>query len=72
MFNMARAPLSLHSPVSLVCHDAGAANLIFAWIREWAEKGLLDQYEFRLFIKGPAEKAWQLEPVPLLQMQLHT
>jgi hypothetical protein len=72
MLNTTALPLALRSPVAVVCHDAGAANLVLAWLREWAEAGLLDQHEFVLLLKGPAEKAWQLEPVPLLQMQLHT
>jgi hypothetical protein len=72
MLDISELPSSLHSPVAVVCHDAGAANLVFAWLREWVEAGLLNQYEFRLLLQGPAEKAWQLEPLPLLQMQLHT
>ncbi len=72
MFDMSQPPSSLQSPVSVVCHDAGAANLVFAWLREWAQAGLLDNFEFKLLLQGPAKKAWQLEPVPLLQMQLHT
>ena len=72
MLDMSEPPSSLQSPVSVVCHDAGAANLVFAWLREWAEAGLLDKHEFKLLLEGPAIKAWQLEPLPLLCMQLHT
>ena len=72
MLNTNALPIALRSPVSVVCHDAGAANLVFAWLREWAEAGLLDKHEFKILLQGPAKKAWQLEPVPLLQMQLHT
>jgi len=72
MLDISEPPPSLQSPVAVVCHDTGAANLVFSWLREWAEAGLLDQYEFRLLLQGPAEKAWQLAPVPLRQMQLHT
>ena len=72
MLNTTALPIALRSPVAVVCHDAGAANLVFAWLREWAEAGLLDKHEFKLFLEGPAIKAWQLGPVPLLQMQLHT
>ena len=72
MLNTTALPIALRSPVAVVCHDAGAANLVFAWLREWAEAGLLDKHEFKLLLKGPAIKAWQLGPVPLLQMQLHT
>jgi len=72
MLNTTALPIALRSPVAVVCHDAGAANLVFAWLREWAEAGLLDQHEFRLLLQGPAEKAWRLEPVQLPKLQLHT
>ena len=72
MFDMSEPPSSLQSPVSVVCHDAGAANLVFAWLREWAQAGLLDKFEFKLLLQGPAKKAWQLEPLPLFRIQLHT
>jgi len=72
MINITLTPIPLKSPVAVVCHDAGAANLVFAWLREWTEAGLLDKHEFKLMLQGPAKKAWQLEPLPLLQIQLHT
>ena len=72
MLNTTALPIALRSPVAVVCHDAGAANLVFAWLREWAAVGLLDQHEIRLLLQGPAEKAWQLESVPLLQIQSRT
>jgi hypothetical protein len=72
MTNMAFPPSTLKSPVCVVCHDAGATNLIFAWLRAWAETGKLDEFEFKLCLSGPAEKIWQLYPVPLPYMQLHT
>lgn len=65
-------PFSFHSPVTVVCHDAGAANLVFAWLRDWARCGLLDQHEFRLVLQGPALVAWQAQAVALPNMQLHT
>lgn len=65
-------PATLQSPVAVVCHDAGAAHLIFAWLRHWCEAGLLDQHHFKLVLQGPAQKAWQHHPVPLPQVQLHT
>jgi hypothetical protein len=65
-------PAKLQSPVAVVCHDAGAAHLIFAWLRHWCEAGLLDQHHFKLVLQGPAEKAWQHHPVPLPLVQLHT
>ena len=72
MLNTTALPIALRSPVAVVCHDAGAANLVFAWLREWAEAGLLNKHEFKLLLERPAKKAWQLDPLPLLQMQLHT
>jgi hypothetical protein len=65
-------PTSLQSPVAVVCHDAGAAHLIFAWLLHWCESGLLAKHSFKLVLQGPAEKAWQHHPVPLPQVQLHT
>jgi len=64
-------PLTLTSPVSLVCHDAGAANLIFAWLSDWAKTGLLQQFEFNIMLQGPAEKIWHLNPVSLHKKQFH-
>lgn len=69
---MRRQLASLKSPVTVVCHDAGATNLIFAWLRAWAETGKLDEFEFKLCLSGPAEKIWQLNPVPLPHMKLQT
>ena len=65
-------PSSLRSPVSVVCNDAGAANLIFAWLHEWVKKDLVAQYEFGLLLKGPAKNIWQHEPIPLAHLKLHT
>jgi len=62
-------PLLLKSPVAVVCHDAGAANLVFAWLREWTDAGLLKHYDFKLFLQGPAKKIWLDSPVPLPSMQ---
>jgi len=71
MTNNLVLPSILKSPVSVVCHDAGAANLVFAWLRKWAETGLLDEHEFNVFLQGPAQKTWQNNPVPLPKMKLH-
>lgn len=62
----------LKSPTAVVCHDAGAANLVFAWLRDWAHRGLLDHHEFRLVLQGPAQVAWQAQALALPLMQLHT
>lgn len=72
MSSLGVVPFSLKSPVTLVCHDAGAANLIFAWLADWSKYGLLHRFEFKLCLRGPAEKIWKLNPVPLPQMQWHT
>lgn len=48
----------LVSPVVVVCHDAGAAHLIFAWLHDWAKSNLLNMREFRFVLKGPAEIVW--------------
>ena len=65
-------PFSFQSPVAVVCHDAGAANLVFAWLRDWAYSGLLEQHEVRLVFQGPAQVAWQVQALALPNMQLHT
>lgn len=65
-------PTTLQSPVAVVCHDAGAAHLVFAWLRYWCEAGLLDHHHFKMVLQGPAEKAWQQHPVPLPHVVLHT
>jgi hypothetical protein len=43
----------LRSPLAVVCHDAGATNLIIGWLRKAA--GL----QFRAHINGPALPLWQ-------------
>ena len=64
-------PTTLQSPVAVVCHDAGAAHLVFAWLRHWFEAGLLDRHHFKMVLQGPAEKAWHHHPVPLPHVVLH-
>jgi hypothetical protein len=49
-------------PLAVVCHDAGAANLVFAWLREMARAGA-DISQWRMCLDGPALKLWQLEPI---------
>ena len=46
-----KAPV-LASPLAVVCHDAGACNVILPWL---AQPGL----ELRAFMQGPAEKLWR-------------
>jgi len=43
----------LPSPLAVVCHDAGAANLILAWLDETALPGV------RTVMEGPAARLWE-------------
>ena len=58
--------------MAVVCHDAGAANLIFAWLRQWAHLGVLGQHECRLVLEGPALAVWRAQAFTLPHMQLHS
>jgi len=42
----------LISPVAVVAHDSGAANLIISWLKKWNEP-------VRPYMEGPAEKLWK-------------
>jgi len=42
----------LASPLAVVCHDAGATNLILPWLD-------LDRVNVRAYLQGPAETLWQ-------------
>ena len=44
----------LGTPFAVVCHDAGAANIVIAWINA---EGLVTSA--RPFMRGPAEKIWR-------------
>lgn len=47
-------PISfLKFPLAIVCHDAGAANLIIGWLRE------APVFELRPHMQGPALNVWQ-------------
>ncbi len=48
----------LPTPLALVCHDAGAANLIFSWIRMSMATYPEEMRNWHLLLKGPAEKLW--------------
>ena len=61
----------LRSPVVVVCHDAGAANLIFAWLRDWAASGLLDSHQFRLVLAGPTLDLWHAQVSALPHAEFH-
>ena len=39
-------------PLAVVCHDAGSANVIIAWLNSY--KG-----DFRVCMEGPARKIWK-------------
>ena len=40
------------SPLAVVCHDAGSANVIIAWLKSY--KG-----DFRVCMEGPAKEIWK-------------
>lgn len=42
------------TPLLVACHDAGAANLIFAWLRQWIEARSLSTTDLLLVLEGPA------------------
>lgn len=56
MFSITRGfvMLDLASPTAVVCHDAGAANLIFGWLKV---EGAITA---RAFMQGPAANLWRL------------
>jgi hypothetical protein len=39
-------------PTAVVAHDAGAANLIIAWLKDW-------EWPVRACVQGPARKLWE-------------
>jgi hypothetical protein len=43
-------------PIAIVCHDAGAANIVFSWLRELANGRPEVLCEYRIFVDGPAQK----------------
>lgn len=44
--------IDLPSPLAVVCHDAGATNLILPWLKDW-------QGELRPVMMGPAATSWK-------------
>ena len=51
----------LERPVAVVCHDAGAANIILSWLSAAGLDGC------RIYLKGPAAQLWSLRlPVSAL------
>jgi len=43
----------LPTPLAVVCHDAGAANVILPWLRPRS-------FQVRAVMRGPAERLWRL------------
>ena len=60
--------LDLSVPVAVVCHDAGAANIILAWMRAHAATYPQAARDWRLLLQGPAAKLWTERSVPLVHM----
>ena len=52
----------LDAPLAVVCHDAGAANLIFSWLRAMA-RAHTETGAWRLCLAGPALRLWQQAPL---------
>lgn len=55
----------LPTPLAIVCHDAGAANIIFAWMRDLACAGQIAPGQWRLFLEGPAAALWKQVPLDI-------
>jgi len=60
--------LDLPTPLALVCHDAGAANLVFAWMRMEAAVQPDVIKNWRLLVEGPAEKLWVENGLPQVRL----
>jgi len=60
--------LDLPTPLALVCHDAGAANLVFSWIR--TEMAIQPDAikDWRLLVQGPAARLWSENNVPQIHL----
>jgi hypothetical protein len=52
----------VEAPLAVVCYDAGATNLVFAWLRTMADAGA-DACQWRLSLEGPALRLWQQSPI---------
>ncbi len=53
--------LNLTATTSVVCHDAGAANVILAWIRAQRD------CNWRITMQGPAAKIWLAQDIPIAE-----
>mgnify|MGYP001285221232 CR=1 FL=1 len=47
------AMIDLPQPFAVICHDAGAANIILSWLDE------MPQADFRAVMEGPAARLWR-------------
>ncbi len=54
----------LPQPLAVVCHDAGGANLIFAWLHALAAVDVALAPKCRVLLRGPAERLWAQRPLP--------
>lgn len=61
----------IQSPVAVVCHDAGAANLLFSWLRYWVQQGAFKNHCFHVLLEGPASVAWSDYALTLPQVRMH-
>ncbi len=52
----------LPTPLVVVCHDAGAANLIFSWLHHWLEPAQDHKLDWRFVLDGPARQIWLAKP----------
>jgi len=58
---------NLPSPVAVVCHDAGAANIIFSWLESAVQLNPQSGKLIRIYALGPAKKLvnnFKIEIVP--------
>jgi hypothetical protein len=69
---MKKLPLAIETPLAVVCHDSGAANLIFAWLDAWNASDTLGKHEFRLHLMGPANSVWLANPVNLTHVKIYS
>lgn len=54
--------LDLSSPAAVVCHDAGAANIILAWMQAEGAR------DWQTFLQGPAARLWSGLDIPGVQL----
>lgn len=54
----------LPRPSAIVCHDAGAANMIYSWLHALAAADPSAAAGWRILAQGPAAHLWAQRPVP--------